>query len=98
MHLQRSNKWDAPKDVLVVGKQVEHLATSERAHRKYKKRNTSYWDSGIKETCAKRVRISGPVEVSQRDNLCDDVTSQSSEEIKVKLRELGVKTRLQCLK
>lgn len=42
VHLQRSNKRDAPKDVLVVGKRVEHLATSERAHRKYKKRNTSY--------------------------------------------------------
>ena len=57
IHLHRSNKWDAAKDVLLVGKRVEHLAECERTHIKYEKQNNCYWDNGIKENRAKHVRL-----------------------------------------
>ena len=38
LHLQKSNKWDASKDVLLVLKRQEHLHTFERPPRQYTKR------------------------------------------------------------
>ena len=57
VHLHRSNKWDAPKDILLVGKMLEHLADCERATRKYIKQDVNYWKEGIKESRAKRHRV-----------------------------------------
>lgn len=98
IHLQRSNKWDAAKDVLLVGKRIERLSDCERIARKYEKQNRSYWDSSIKESRSKRHRICMEVHEPERDPLDFDVNSLTCEEIKLKLQEMRIKTRLRCRK
>lgn len=94
VHLQRSNKWDAPTDVLLVGKRVEHLSHCERATRPYQKRNTDYWESTIKDSRAKRPRVSAQInEVAEVE-----VDSLTANEVKEKLKELGISTKLRNLK
>ncbi|CAB3983391.1 Hypothetical predicted protein [Paramuricea clavata] len=66
VHLQRSNKWDAAKDVLLVGKRVKHLAFQ------------SYWETGILESRTKRQRI-GIVNPGEPN--ATDLDSLSLEEI-----------------
>jgi hypothetical protein len=98
VHLQRSNKWDAAKDVLLVGKRIEHLAECKRTPRSYKKRNSSYWETGIKDTRSKRVRISCEEVDDSQEPLDIDVDTLSVQQIKELLKERGVKTRFRCLK
>ena len=57
IQLQRSNKWDAPKDVLLLGKRLEHLADYKREPRSYNKRGTDYWNVYIHESRANRPKI-----------------------------------------
>ena len=97
IHLQRSNKWDAAKDVLLVGKRVEHLTECRRTPRHYRKHNSNYWETGIKDTRSKRVRISCEG-VDNQEPLDFDVDTLSVQEIKEMLKERGVKTRFRCLK
>jgi hypothetical protein len=65
IHLQRSNKWDAPKDVLLVEKRIENLSDYERAPRKYRKQDANYWEMDIKESRAKRTRVCTELTVPQ---------------------------------
>lgn len=94
--MQRSNKWDAPKDILVIGKRVEHLSTCERVPRNYKKQTSCYWEGGIKESRSKRHRLSA--EVLEVEPEIAEIDSLTAGEIKEKLKDLGVKTRYRCLK
>ena len=55
IHLQKSNKWDASKDVLLVLKRQEHLDSFERTPRSYTKRKADYWGDGIKEKRRKQL-------------------------------------------
>lgn len=96
--MQRSNKWDAAKDVLLVGKRVKHLAECERTPRRYQKQSVSYWESGIKDTRAKRVRLSGEIVEDVQAPLPFDMDNLTAHQIKDKLKEIGVTTRLRCLK
>ena len=95
MHLRRSNKWDAPADVLRVGKRVEHLSHCERQTRPYNKRNGEYWETAIKDSRSKRLRVSGPSEESVE---ADDTELLTAKEIKQKLKDLGISTKLRNLK
>lgn len=98
IHLQRSNKWDAPKDILLVGKRMEHLSEYERASREYKKQAAEYWNTKIHESRAKRPKICNEQpdgDVISGDLMIDDMTA---DEIKSKLKERGIKTRLRSLK
>ena len=97
IHLNRSNKWDAPKDVLLVGKRVERLSKCDRERRIYQKQNSNYWENGIKESRAKRHRISAEVIETNTSNtvIAEELNAT---EIKQKLKDLGVKTRYRCLK
>ena len=52
-HLTKSNKWDAPKDILLVSKRLQVNSEQERKHRIYRKANNEYWSSDIKETRSK---------------------------------------------
>lgn len=97
VHLHRSNKWDAAKDVLLVGKRMEHLADCERGVRQYKKQNLVYWEEGIKESRAKRHRVCmQPAEVGHLD--FEMLNNLTVDEIKLRLKNLGVKTRYRCKK
>ncbi len=48
-HLTKSNKWDAPKDILLVSKRLQFTSQLEREPRAYTKRNGEYWSTEIKE-------------------------------------------------
>ena len=48
---------DAPKDILLVGKQMEHLSEYEKASRAYKKQEAGYWNTKIHESRTKRAKI-----------------------------------------
>ena len=98
IHLQRSNKWDAPKDILLVGKRMEHLSEYERASREYKKQEAEYWNTKINESRAKRPKIC--TEQPDGDAISGDlmIHDMTAEEIKSKLKEKGITTRLRSLK
>ena len=93
VHLQRSNKWDAPKDVLLVGKRVEHLSDCERLTRPYQKRNTDYWENTIKDSRSKRLCVS--TQINEEPEV--DLESLTASQMKQKLKELGILTKLRSL-
>ena len=68
-----------------------------RTPRRYRKQNSNYWETGIKDTRSKRVRISCEG-VDNQEPLDFDVDTLSAQEIKEMLKERGVKTRFRCLK
>ena len=82
VHLHRSNKWDVAKDVLVVGKRVEELASDcQRNRRQYVKVDQIYWRNGIVETRGKQQIIS--MEIPEEPNSNDiDLEKLSLAEIK----------------
>ena len=47
---QKSNKWDAARDVLLLESRQLALQSHEREKRKYTKKKNDYWDDGIVET------------------------------------------------
>ena len=55
---RKSNNWDSPTDVLLTESRLYSLRKRERTPRSYKKKNTEYWDTEIKESRAKRQRLS----------------------------------------
>lgn len=99
--MTKSNKWDAPKDVLLVGKRLQVTSEQERTTRTYHKRNVDYWSHEIKEARCKRRRklLDSPCPASQESNSEDtlDVESPSIAEVKERLKELGVQTRFRKL-
>ena len=93
--MQRSNKWDAAKDVLLVGKCVENQLDCERNRRQYVKQDGNYWGTGIVESRNKRQRIC--MEIPE-EPLGIDFDSLTLQEIKEKLKDLGVLTNLRSRK
>ena len=57
IHLQKSNKWDASKDVLLVLKRQERLRTYERTPRPYTKHKADYWENEIREKRRKQLSV-----------------------------------------
>ena len=57
IHLQKSNKWDATKDVLMADQRLEALTELQRTPRSYKKKADEYWSTGIRENRQKRPRL-----------------------------------------
>ena len=98
VHLQRSNKWDAPTDVLRAGKRVQYLSYWERTSRTYTKQDDDYWENRIKERQTKRHRISTELIETVDDNTEFDISSLTANEIKKHLNDMGIKTRLRCVK
>ncbi len=96
IHLQRSNKWDAPKDVLLVEKRLENLASYERCPRPYKKHTQQYWETDIIENRAKRIRVCQQAAPAVPGTV--NVDKMTVEEIKNLLMERGIKTRIRTIK
>lgn len=44
-----SNKWDAPKEILISEERISKLRNMARMKRKYTKKDTSYWEGTILE-------------------------------------------------
>lgn len=101
VHLNKSNKWDAAGDVLLVTKRVEKLSRLQRTPRSYNKRNAQYWDHQLKEKRAKHKnkmdenRQEGQNKVSSSQ---PNVTNMSPAELREGLKVYGVKTRVRNVK
>ena len=99
-HLTKSNKWDAPKDILLVTKRLQVTGQHERIRRAYNKSNAEYWSTEIRESRSKRRKLSAASPVEIPDSIPEnvlDVHDVSALEIKEKLKELGVQTRVRKL-
>ncbi len=99
-HLTKSNKWDAPKDILLVTKRLQITGQHERVRRGYNKSNTEYWSTEIKEARSKRRKLSAASAVELPESNSDSVLTienLSAFEIKEKLKELGVQTQVRKL-
>ena len=70
-HLTKSNKWDAPKDILLASKRQQITSEHARVHRHYTKSNTEYWSTEIRESRNKRRKLSAAHD--------DEVTEGSSD-------------------
>ncbi|XP_028394537.1 uncharacterized protein LOC114518738 [Dendronephthya gigantea] len=96
IHLFKSNKWDAAKDVLLVSKRLENLQDYERKPREYIKKNAEYWDTTIKEKRSLlRKSIQTPDEHNQEQ---DAVAEMSPPEIRAKLKKMGYPTKVRNAK
>ena len=93
LYHHKSNKYDACKDGLQAVKRLDELQDFERQPRKYKLCDKAYWESGIIEEQQKRPRLG--VTPLEDDEL--NVNELTREELKAKLREMNVKTRVQNL-
>ncbi|CAB4019335.1 Hypothetical predicted protein [Paramuricea clavata] len=49
-HLEKSNKWDAAKDVLMAEERLGVLSELQRTPRTYKKKADKYWATGIMDS------------------------------------------------
>lgn len=94
IHLQKSNKWDAAKDVLLAEERLRVLSELERTPRSYKKRANDYWSNGIKESRRKRLRLCDGEEVSDDS---EDISTLTPEILRSRLKDLGVTTRVRKL-
>ncbi len=94
IHLQKSNKWDAAKDVLLAEERLRLLSQLERTPRPYNKRANDYWSNGIKESRSKRPRLCNEEELPDDT---EDISTLTPEILRSRLRELGVTTRVRKL-
>lgn len=94
IHLQKLNKWDAAKDVLIAEERLGVLSDLERTPRTYKKKLEEYWSEGIKTSRSKRPRLSNTEEVSDGT---EDTSSPTPEIILSRLKDMGIKTRVRKL-
>lgn len=93
---QKSNKWDAARDVLQLEARQETLQHCEREKRKYNKNNEEYWEEGIVETRKKRMRSkpTSPAGNDQEPNLQETNTNATNYQImKVQQLREEVKSR-----
>ncbi len=98
VHLSKSNKWDAARDVLLASKRVENLEEFRRKPRKYTKRHEEYWSTTIKENRALRLKnLKTPEIRSQPDDL-EGIKGMSPPEIRAKLKNMGFPTRARNIK
>ena len=98
IHLQKSNKWDASRDVLLVLNRQEHLSNFERTPRQYNKRKAAYWENDIKEKRAKQL---ANIQAEKTSNLHEtqvNIDNMTPTDIKERLKEMGVTTRVRNLK
>ena len=94
--MQKSNKWDAAKDVLIVGKRLDMLRDFKRSPRQYKKAAEDYWSGGITENRATRSQLSHDEESQQTS--VEEIDTLTPEIIKSRLQDLGITTRARNIK
>ena len=85
---------------LLVTKRLQVTGQHERIRRAYNKSNAEYWSTGIRKSRSKRRKLSSASPVEIPDSIPEnvlDVHDLSASEIKEKLKELGVQTRVRKL-
>lgn len=100
IHLYKSNKWDAAKDVILASKRLENLQHLERKPREYKKKNAEYWESTIKEkrSILRKNLRTPPDNIQEQDEIPINVPGMSPPEIRAKLKQMGFPTRVRNIK
>ena len=99
IHLQKSNKWDATKDVLMADQRLEALTELQRTPRSYKKKADEYWSTGIRENRQKRPRLCN----EEANNSTEDshvpqsMSTFTPDLLRSRLKDLGIKTRVRKL-
>lgn len=86
LYFQKSNKWDATRDVLQLEAGQYALCGQEREKRQYRKRKSAYWETEISETRKKRPRP----KVSDK-SYGNEVTTTGSSSATLDLSKLTVK-------
>ncbi|CAH3041501.1 unnamed protein product [Pocillopora meandrina] len=84
---QKSNKWDAARDVLQLEGRQQALHHYEREKRKYEKQNSEYWNSGIVDSRKKRKHSRGGASESQGEppaSNANEVTGTNYEKMTIK--------------
>jgi hypothetical protein len=106
MNQSKTNKYDATIDAVKVRKRIEYLKTDgcERIKRDYNKKSERYWDDEIyHQKSAKKSRIMEEMKnVAETYKICESSETHTSQniscmsvaEIKLKLANLDVKTKL----
>ena len=93
---QKSNKWDAARDVLQLEARQQALNDHEREKRKYDKQNNEYWGSGIVESRKKRMhsRVSASESQSEASAIdTTEVTRANYEKMTIKQLTQEIKSR-----
>lgn len=88
---QKSNKWDAARDVLQLEGRQQALHHCEREKRKYEKQNNEYWNSGIVDSRKKRKHSRGGVSESQSE----PPASNTSEVTRTNYEKMTIKELIQ---
>ena len=96
----KSNRHDACKEAMQALRRIDNLQDFERMPHQYQKKNNTYWSNEIFEQRRKRPRLC--VDPTEDENHHDqlnpeDIDSMSLCEIKEKLEELHIKTKLRRL-
>ena len=99
IHLNKSNKWDAAGDVLLVSKRVEALSHLYRTPRPYEKRKMEYWECQLKEKRAKhKHKMNSDKQTHRHDgvnsNDMQNIEKTSLKDLREALRKCGIKTRV----
>ena len=100
---QKSNKWDAARDVLLLESRQLALQSNEREKRKYTKRKEDYWDEGIVETRKKRQRSQvvstessgedpGPSSATN-DGYEEDLTKLNVKQLREKIKSKNIQVK-----
>ncbi|CAB4025926.1 Hypothetical predicted protein [Paramuricea clavata] len=92
IHLEKSNKWDAAKDVLLAEERLKNLSHLQRTPRPYKKKADEYWSTGIKESRSKRPRLRDQVQPSEAEMDEEDMSTLTANELRKRLKDMGIKT------
>ena len=100
---QKSNKWDAARDVLLLESRQLALQSNDREKRKYTKTKDDYWDEGIVETRKKRQRSQvvstetsggdpGPSSATN-DGYEEDLTKLNVKQLREKIKSKNIQVK-----
>ena len=101
VHLNKSNKWDAAGDVLLVSKRVETLSQFHRTPRAYHKRKAQYCDCQLKEKRAKhkgKINVRKKVQLHVDSNDTPNIQNMSPKDLREGLKKIGIKTHVRNVK
>ena len=95
---QKSNKWDAVKDVLCIESRQWDLRNCQREKNCYRKRNLEYWNETIKRQRKERRELSmstvitGDVNATTDVETCsiDDYSNFTVPQLRQKVRKMGL--------
>ncbi len=93
----KSNRHDGCREAMQALKRIDNLQNFERKPHKYNKKDDDYWSNGIFEQRRKRPRLCVDPREDQVQLIPGDVDTMSLREVKDKLKELQIKTKVRKL-